>query len=102
MGCSLTADGKKGPIELLEEASHLPPGTAKLLFEEAKRNYAVLDACPGPHAFVAHERYGGAPDSPIRTYRCSRCGGILGASEVRWYDYGVEHGKRVLPIKEPR
>lgn len=84
-----TADDPKNPLEVIESLAGLPKGESKRIFAEVKENHRRLDACPGPHNFVEHERY--SPTSTlVRTYRCTVCMGVVGTSEARWYIKGLE------------
>lgn len=60
------------------------------LWAEAQLNSSRLIACPGPHDFVPHQVVG----TFIRSYRCTRCDGVLYSDAYVWYARGLEHGKK--------
>lgn len=64
-------------------------GDAMRIWLEVRTNRARLEACSGPHEFVAL-----APPSGPRKYRCSACHGELWRDEWTWYQKGLIHGRK--------
>jgi hypothetical protein len=63
----------------------------KRIYEDVKVNRALLDACAGPHDFEQHESFSGGM---VRSYKCSKCGGVVESLHKFWYERGLEHGRR--------
>ena len=60
------------------------------IFGEVRANRALLDACAAPHTFLPHEKYVGGL---VRSFKCSKCGGIVETLHKHWYEMGLKHGK---------
>lgn len=63
---------------------------ARELWERCKANIARLEGCPGPHRFVI------IPSEPVTIIarsRCETCRGEVSASDRRWYERGLAHGR---------
>ena len=60
----------------------------KKVFADVQENARVLAACPG-HKFLRVE-----PDRLFSKYRCTVCGGTVDTTQARWYERGVEHGRK--------
>lgn len=79
------------PLETLSRVTGLPRDRIMEAFKEAKANYKALAECP-MHAFVEIE---GKPSSSLDVkYRCSVCGGTITGREFRWYERGLEDGRK--------
>ena len=76
-------------LEALGKASGLDSGEVDRVFEDVKVNHAKLDACDG-HDFEPCERIG----ELVRSYRCTRCDGVLDTIMRLWYERGRVHGAR--------
>lgn len=61
------------------------------IFQLVKNNHRRLDSCPGPHDFSIVERQTG---QLIRSWKCSKCGGVVEEIFKRWYTIGLEHGRK--------
>lgn len=63
---------------------------AKGILDEVKANLAKLEACPGPHDFIAME-----PEKVLTgRHRCSICGGEISLQARNWYARGLAHGRK--------
>ncbi len=77
-----TYDGSK----VLGELSGLGTTEVKKIWEQVKANELVLRACAVPHDF--------GPVANDRQCECSKCHGTLHATDVHWYNLGLEHGRK--------
>ena len=73
--------------DVLSAVSGLKPAVVDEIWEKVKANGKALDACAGPHNFVAID-----PEKKLGVrYRCARCAGEVEASQARWYALGLKH-----------
>ena len=81
-------------------ALHLTKGEAKLIMQQVRENVAALDSCVGPHDFeVMQEHTIGSQTMTNalmrnRYWQCSKCKGIIEASDKLWYEKGLGHGRK--------
>lgn len=68
---------------------------SRRVWAEVKRNSTRLNNCAGPHDFQPHDRYG----TFVRTYRCTRCGGVVPSNAQYWYQRGLDHGRKESSVK---
>jgi hypothetical protein len=68
---------------------------------EVKANAARLEQCQCHSFSVCLDRYTKQPlDNPTpleqfgARWQCEYCGGIVQASDKRWYEWGLEHAER--------
>lgn len=73
-------------VDKISGFTGLPRQTLLELWEQAKANVALLDAC-ARHDFPEPEV--GKPGARLQ---CRACGGLASAPEVRWYQLGLKHG----------
>lgn len=63
---------------------------AKRIWEEVKANIVKLGACPGPHVFEKEP----GPATVVPHYVCAVCRGRVDHSAHRWYNLGLQHGRK--------
>ena len=78
----------QAPVDILSEATGLSRTQLEQLWAEAGANQRRLEACPGPHVFV------GIGSMPFRRAICDLCAGEVESSVARWYELGIEHGRK--------
>ena len=60
------------------------------IIKDVKENLAKLEKCSGPHIFRKLP-----PRKALgERYACAICGGEVEGSAHRWYQRGLEHGKK--------
>lgn len=63
------------------------------IIDEVRANAARLESCEGPHDFQPES--GATPRRPGDRYKCTKCGGMLGAIERLWYERGLKDAARL-------
>lgn len=78
-------------IDVLSKVSGISKEEVQKIANEVQENIKRLNSCRGPHEFVPipKELLRGSPKM-----RCTICKGWLDATAAKWYERGLEHGKR--------
>jgi hypothetical protein len=77
--------------EVLSRVSGLPKAEVDAIWQQVQANKKLLDSCPRHDVKpLASSLTGGF----FREYRCDYCGGKVSAGDARWYQRGLEHGRR--------
>lgn len=81
--------------QVLGRISGLSEETVREIWEDVKKNHALLDACE------RHRFEDMTPGKPLgKKYKCSACGGTADAVAVRWYELGFKHGVKSRKVEE--
>jgi 5-methylcytosine-specific restriction endonuclease McrA len=75
-------------IDKLSSITGLSKENIDRIWQEVKDNKKQLDECVGPHDFSIRDR-----QLFTRRFTCTKCGGVITASDKYWYDKGLQHGR---------
>jgi hypothetical protein len=76
-----------GVVEAISSATGLSKEVMDDVWEQVKKNQALLKACGGHDFSIVHEQRG-----LLRTkWRCSKCGGVVDLHSKHWYELGLAH-----------
>lgn len=73
----------------LAKMTNIPAAEIRVIYDRAVENIRILNSCAGPHQFEPME-----PGKLASKCRCKLCGGTVESSAKRWYEKGLEHGRR--------
>jgi hypothetical protein len=77
-------------LEVLHKLTGLTKEEMESIWQDVKANSKKLEECPC-HDFSIDL----TPDKIIgKKYQCTKCGGTIDDYHKRWYDRGVQHGRR--------
>lgn len=75
--------------EFIEKLTGIPKDEQLKIMEDVRNNQKLLDNC------CLHDFSIQIPqNSIVSKWKCTNCGGIVGDTEKRWYEKGIQHSTR--------
>lgn len=83
----MSGEKKLTNSELIEKLTGVNKSEQIRIMEQVKQNHKLLNSC-NLHDFSIDT----TPDRTFgKKFKCSNCGGVVDATEKRWYELGLTH-----------